>query len=83
MSSYLRNGKPKVNFSSIEPTENAKVEGLCECIKNTFERHGIHKFQNRLAGLNVDEVSVNLETDNRFALGVCLQRSPIPPSCWN
>ena len=57
---FLDDGKPKIEFLSIEDVKNADAAGIQECIAQSFQRIGITKFSEKMVGLNVDGASVNM-----------------------
>ena len=57
---FLDDGKPKIEFLSIEDVKNADAAGIQECIAESFQRIGITKFSEKMVGLNVDGASVNM-----------------------
>ena len=57
---FLDDGKPKIEFLSIEDVKNADTAGIQECIAESFQRIGITKFSEKMVGLNVDGASINM-----------------------
>ena len=56
---FLDNGKPKIEFLSIEDVKNADAAEIQECIAESFQQIDLTKFS-EMVGLNVDGASVNM-----------------------
>ena len=58
---FLCEGTPTVTYFSVESVKTADAAGIIECIETVFNRFGITSFTDRMSGLNVDGVSVNVQ----------------------